>query len=164
MVDITGAPVPTNLSPFDVPADLKSLADHFGASETVAAAANLPGSGNWQGRKLTVRDTWRTYTWTGSAWVRETPWWAASGTVTCPASGGGGSAPVFWSDLIPVTFPAGLFAAPPRVIVQTIGPNGAVPMGGMVEQITKDGCQVRAFRVGSVPGAGFSAVWLASAI
>ena len=59
MVDVTGAPVPTGGSPFDVPGDLAALAGHFGDDEffSVATASSLPSSGNWPGRLLMARDT-----------------------------------------------------------------------------------------------------------
>jgi len=100
MADATGAPVPTGTSPFDVPGDLKDLADHFGDEEfySVASASNLPASGNWRGRVLMARDTgvlyvctalpgtWKTVTSTDdSGWI---------------VVGSGGGAPAFgtgWS-------------------------------------------------------------------
>lgn len=63
MADETGAPVPTGASPFDVPGDLKELADHFGAPKYVSTRSELPLSGNWAGRELLVIETNEWYTW-----------------------------------------------------------------------------------------------------
>lgn len=85
----------------------------------------------------------------------------ASGSVSCPGTGGG-VAPMYWSDLVTVVFPPGLFATPPRVVVQTVGPDGSVGFGGAVEQITATGCKVRGVRVNAVPGADFKVHWIAT--
>lgn len=59
MADVTGIPVPTNASPFDVPGDIKKVADAVGDQTrySVANAAALPASGNWLGRILMTQDT-----------------------------------------------------------------------------------------------------------
>jgi len=98
---------------------------------------------------------------TGTGWWPVTRDRVDSGTVRCPAAGGGGAAPVYWSDLIPVSFKPGLFTAPPQVFVQTIGPAGQVPMGGLAEQVSVNGCMVRGMRIASTPDALFYASWLA---
>lgn len=85
----------------------------------------------------------------------------SSGIVSCPGTGGG-VAPMYWSDLVVVNFPVGLFASPPRVVVQTVGPDGSVGFGGAVEQITATGCKVRGVRVNAVPGADFKVHWIAT--
>lgn len=70
MVDVTGGTPPTGASPFRVPEDIKAVYDHFGAPEmfSVATVANLPASGNWEGRILLARDTGVQYRWTGGGW------------------------------------------------------------------------------------------------
>lgn len=108
-------------------------------------------------------DTGFDYVHDGSGWVRRTASKAlASGVVVCPASGGGGSTPLFWSEVIDVEFPAGMFTVAPQVVVQTIGPAGQVPLGGVVEQITATGCKVRGLRISSPPNALFSVQWIAT--
>lgn len=161
MADVTGIPVPTGASPFRPAEDMQAMADRIGAPEmfSVATAANLPAADNWDGRRLLARDKQRWYTWVSSSWVGERV--IVTGSVACPASGGGGAAPVYWSDLIDVSFPAGVFSSPPRVMVETIGPAGQVPAGAMVEQITTTGCKVRGYRIGSVPSSAFSVQWVA---
>lgn len=100
------------------------------------------------------------YRWSGTAWGKVSTA-VATGSVVCPSSGGSGSAPVFWSPLIDVTFPPGLFTAVPNVVVQTVGPAGQVPLGGMYEQATTTGCKVRGMRIGSAPDSLFTVVWTA---
>ena len=103
-------------------------------------------------------------TTTKSTWLYIGGWQnkaRATGTVVCPAVGGGGSAPLYWSDTITVTFPVGMFTTAPRVFVQTIGPSGQVQLGGLVEDITTSGCKVRGFRIGTPPTNLFSVEWLA---
>lgn len=74
MVDVTGAPVPLGSSPFDVPGDLKDLADHFGGPGmfAVANAAALPTTGNWTGRTLWVQSLGQPREWDGTGWVNPT--------------------------------------------------------------------------------------------
>ena len=70
MVDVTGGTPPTGASPFRVPEDIKEVYDHFGAPGmfSVATVANLPASGNWEGRILLARDTGVEYRWTSGGW------------------------------------------------------------------------------------------------
>jgi hypothetical protein len=73
MADSTGGTPPVGSSPFDPPQHYKDAYDHFGDVAkffAVATAANLPASGNWNGRRLWVLDTQRLMVWNGSAWVR----------------------------------------------------------------------------------------------
>jgi hypothetical protein len=73
MADATGGTPPVGSSPFDPPQHYKDAYDHFGNVAkffAVATAANLPASGNWNGRRLWVLDTQRLMVWNGSAWVR----------------------------------------------------------------------------------------------
>lgn len=84
MPDVTGAPVPTGSSPFDVPGDLGKLADHFGDGFSVATASGLPSSGNWVGRSMWVVDEALIYVWNGSAWSGE-------GSVIAPTAATGWS-------------------------------------------------------------------------
>lgn len=102
----------------------------------------------------------RVYRRLGGAWL-QSPIAEASGVVVCPNTAGGGVSPVFWSDLVDVTFPPGLFASAPNVFVNTIGPSGQVPFGGLVEQITTAGCKVRGMRISAVPTNAFSVEWYA---
>lgn len=136
------------------------------ASGTLAfstkAAADSFGTAN--GGLLSVGDLARVgstiYRWSGTAFGQQSAV-TASGSVALTTTTGGGSSPIFWSDLFDVTFPAGLFTAAPQVVAQTIGPSGQVAFGGVVEQITTTGCKVRGMRVASVPGSGFSVQWVA---
>lgn len=75
MADVTGAPVPTGSSPFDVPGDLADLADHFGDADffAVDTASALPMTGNWVKRRMKARDTGVEYVWSGSTW-QAAPW------------------------------------------------------------------------------------------
>jgi hypothetical protein len=105
-------------------------------------------------------------TTTNSVWIHNGSGWVnrarATGQVACPAPGGGGNIhPIYWSDLIDVTFPVGLFTSAPKVLVQTMGPDDQIQLGGVAEQITTSGCKVRGIRLGSAPNALFSVTWLA---
>lgn len=70
MVDVTGAPVPTGASEFDVPGDLKALADHFGGSDylSVPTVSALPAVGNWAGRIMQAVDTGSLHSWSSTGW------------------------------------------------------------------------------------------------
>jgi len=126
------------------------------------AAADSFGTAN--GGLLLVGDRARVggvmYRWTGTKWGQIATA-VASGVVVCPASGGGGVSPIFWSDLIDVTFPPDTFTVAPQVTVQTIGPAGQVPFSGIVEQVTATGCKVRGMRIAAVPNNAFSVHWIA---
>ena len=87
MADVTGIPVPTGASPFDVPGDLRAFADHVGGLSmfSVATASSLPSSGNWEGRLLMARDSGVLYRCTSlpATWRSVTD---VSGTIS-PAAG-----------------------------------------------------------------------------
>lgn len=70
MADVTGGTPPTGASPFRVPEDIDAVYQHFGDESmfSVATAADLPASGNWEGRTLLARDTGVEYRWTGGGW------------------------------------------------------------------------------------------------
>ncbi|MEO2134597.1 hypothetical protein [Microbacterium sp.] len=70
MADVTGIPVPAATDEFDVPGDLKALADYIGdvSMFEVATASALPMTGNWVGRRLLAADTGVLYRWNGSGW------------------------------------------------------------------------------------------------
>lgn len=163
MTDVTGAPLPTGASPFNVPGDLKALADHFGDQTyfSVATTASLPTSGNWPGRILHVEDIDVIAEWTGSAWRRFYPVHAMQqGTVACPGTGAVLSG-IGWSDLITISFTAGRFSSPPHVKVQTVGPADQIAWGGVVQDVTTSGAKVRGLRAGSIPSSAFSVEWTA---
>ncbi len=68
MADVTGGTPPTGASPFRPPEDYKAAYDHFGAPEMFSrpTVADLPSSGNWAGRTLTVADKGVVHVWNGS--------------------------------------------------------------------------------------------------
>lgn len=111
------------------------------------------------GQQAIALDTDVVYTWLGSTWAAGAK--ISSGTVTLGTNTGGNVSPVFFSDLVAVVFPAGLFTSPPKVFVQTRGSAGQVPFGGLVENITAAGCSVRGMRLSAVPQGGFFVDWLA---
>lgn len=90
MADVTGAPLPTGASPFDVPGDLKDLADHFGDPDQFErpTPGDLPATGNWPGRTMYVTSDGTTRLWTGSAWIITFKAATAPGSVTYTASSG----------------------------------------------------------------------------
>jgi hypothetical protein len=67
----TGYTAPTNDSTFAPPADIATVYTHFDPliGETVATLADLPASGNWVGRTITVVDTLFVYVWSSTGWV-----------------------------------------------------------------------------------------------
>lgn len=70
MADVTGGTPPTNASPFAVPADIKTVYDHFGGPSmyVVSTVAGLPSSGNWEGRILSVSEDDSVRRWNGASW------------------------------------------------------------------------------------------------
>jgi hypothetical protein len=70
MTGRTGYTNPTNDNTFAPPADMTAVYEHFDPliGETVATAADLPSSGNWVGRTITVVDTGFVYIWFSAGW------------------------------------------------------------------------------------------------
>lgn len=113
----------------------------------------------WEGLRWKDTTLGVEFEYISGGWVR-IAW--ASGNVVCPGTGSGAS-PVYWSDLIDVTFPTNRFSAAPRVFCQTVGPVTQVQFGGTVEQITATGCKVRGIRLLAVPTNQWSVDWFAIA-
>ncbi|WP_442575860.1 hypothetical protein ACSBPH_01535 [Microbacterium sp. F51-2R] len=152
---------PSTQADFDKMIELIALMGNFRGGVSEAERDAITGDALFAGLLVYNTTKTRLEVWDGSGWDIVWPT-SATGVVACPASGGGGSSPIFWSDLIDVTFPVGMFSSAPIVVVQTVGPAGQVTMNGMVEQITASGCKVRGMRIGSVPSNLFSVQWKAT--
>lgn len=162
----TGRPIFLDSGAPDIGVDPTAVGIYAAEVGNRIVKANLAALNSYAYKRAGLKghalDTKFDYLYDGSGWVRvATVKAVASGSVACPASGGSGVSPVFFSDLIDVTFPTGLFSSAPQVTVQTVGPSGQVPFGGVVEQITTTGCKVRGMRVSAVPATGFSVLWVA---
>jgi hypothetical protein len=141
MADVTGAPVPSGASEFDVPGDLKALADHFGGAHMYSAvnAAALPSTGNWAGRLMLTADTGLLYAWNGQ--------WRIVGGIG-PAYQAMGAVSTAASGLTTVPFPAGRFSVAPIVTVgRIIHPNVCV---SYVTNVTATGFQLATYTVTGV--------------
>jgi hypothetical protein len=70
MTGRTNYTAPTNGLAPEGPAQIAAAYAHFDAliGESVAAVANLPASGNWNGRTIYVEATDSVYVWRGAAW------------------------------------------------------------------------------------------------
>lgn len=162
----TGRPIFSDSGAPDVGVDPTAVGIYAADVGNAIIRANLAGLNSYAHKRAGLRgyalDTKLNYVHDGAGWVQRQPAKAiAAGSVACPTTGGSGVSPVFFSDLIDVTFPTGLFTSAPQVTVQTLGPSGQVPFGGVVEQITTTGCKVRGMRISAVPGTGFSVQWIA---
>lgn len=162
MAGRTGYTPITNADPMLGPEQITEVYEHFDPliGESRASAGALPTSGNWLGRIIMAEDTGALYVCTAlpGTWKRYTAARMASGTVAVPGSGGGSSAPVFYSDSLTVTFPVGLFSAIPHVSFTYEGPGvGWADKGSTATSTT--GTTARAHRIGAAPSGSVS--WLA---
>lgn len=81
------------------------------------------------------------------------PYRMAAGKVAV-AGGGSSSAPVFWSGLASVTFPASRFSQAPIVALTVAALAGSVSWAGSMDgdsAPTTSGCSIRTMRIGAAP-------------
>lgn len=153
MAGRTGYTAITNASAMLGPAQITGVYEHFDdlVGESVASAASLPSSGNWVGRTVLAEDTGIQWVCTElpNTWKPFTSARAASGTVAIAGTISSAS-PVFYSESIPITFPAGRFTSAPFVSYSYDGPGVGWADSGTTS-VSVSGASARAFRLVVAP-------------